>query len=76
MRDIDQGTGLELDFEMPLIGHPRCNKYTGVSGIERPSRCLIFDDHVTLCRVCSKRRLSGGRFGTGTGPSGSSCHGR
>ena len=30
MQDINQGTGLDLDFEMPLIGHPRCNKYTGV----------------------------------------------
>ena len=44
MQDINSATGLDLDFEMPRIGHPRCNKYTGVLVSNR--QCVpLFDDH-------------------------------
>ena len=44
MRDITDGTGLDLDFEMPMIGHPRCNKYTGVL-VSNGKAVPLFDDH-------------------------------
>lgn len=30
MDDIKAGTGAALDFDMPLIGHPECNRYSAV----------------------------------------------
>lgn len=43
MRDIASGTDLDLDFEMPRIGHPDCNKYTGI--LVAGDACVpLFDD--------------------------------
>lgn len=44
MQDINKATGLDLDFEMPRIGHPRCNKYTGILVSDRQG-VPLFDDH-------------------------------
>lgn len=59
MGDIADVTGLDLDFNMPLIGHPRCNRYTGVLVSDR--RCTpLFDDHALMARLfaaAAERRL-------------------
>jgi len=44
MRDINDATGLDLDFEMPRIGHPSCNKYTGILA-SKGKAVPLFDDH-------------------------------
>jgi len=44
MRDINQATDLDLDFEMPRIGHPDCNKYTGIL-VSSDQAIPLFDDH-------------------------------
>ena len=44
MRDINSATGLTLDFEMPRIGHPSCNKYTGIL-VSNGRPVPLFDDH-------------------------------
>ncbi len=43
MRNIASGTGIDLDFEMPRIGHSDCNKYTGILVADDAS-VLLFDD--------------------------------
>jgi pyruvate-formate lyase-activating enzyme len=43
MRDIADATGLDLDFEMPVIGHPHCNKYTGIL-VSNGEAVPLFDD--------------------------------
>ncbi len=45
MRDIRAATGVDLDFELPVIGHPHCNKYTGIL-VSNGEVAPIFDDQV------------------------------
>ena len=44
MRDIEEASGLALDFDMPVIGHPRCNRYTGLL-VSDGKPVPLFDDH-------------------------------
>jgi len=44
MQDINKAVGTDLDFEMPRIGHPRCNKYTGIL-VSNGEAIPLFDDH-------------------------------
>jgi len=43
MRALEQGTGLDLMFDHPLIGHPDCNKYTSLL-VSGKARTVLFDD--------------------------------
>ena len=43
MQDVVDATGLDLDFEMPVIGHPSCNKYTGIL-VSNGQAVPLFDD--------------------------------
>jgi len=50
MQAIRRATGCALDFDMPLIGHPECNRYTAVWVAGR--RCHpLFDDHAVFARL-------------------------
>ncbi len=50
MQHIVDATGLDLDFEMPLIGHPRCNKYTGIL-VSNGEVVPLFDDHALFASL-------------------------
>jgi len=43
MRALEKGTGLNLTFDHPLIGHPDCNKYTALL-VSGKTRTVLFDD--------------------------------
>jgi len=43
MRALEKGTGLNLMFDHPLIGHSDCNKYTSVL-VSGKARAVLFDD--------------------------------
>jgi len=50
MRDIESGVGSELDFGVPQIGHPSCNKYTGIL-VSGDVRVPLFDDRHLWSRL-------------------------
>ena len=43
MAALKRGTGLELNFDFPLIGHTACNKYTSLL-VSGNTRTNLFDD--------------------------------
>jgi len=53
MQMLEQGTGAKLTYDMPLIGHPDCNKYTSV---------LTAGDAVTP--LYDEKRFFAGLFGS------------
>lgn len=56
MQQLRDGTGLELNFDFPLIGHSDCNKYTSIM-VSGKKRVVLFDDRKffnTLFELYSK----------------------
>lgn len=43
MQQLRVGTGLDLNYDYPLIGHSDCNKYTSIM-VSDKSRTVLFDD--------------------------------
>lgn len=43
MQQLRDGTGLDLNYNYPLIGHSDCNKYTSIM-VSGQSRTVLFDD--------------------------------
>lgn len=43
MQQLREGTGLDLNYDFPLIGHVDCNKYTSIM-VSGRSRTVLFDD--------------------------------
>ena len=43
MQQLRDGTGLDLNYDYPLIGHSDCNKYTSIM-VSGESRTVLFDD--------------------------------
>lgn len=43
MQQLREGTGLDLNYDFPLIGHVDCNKYTSIM-VSGRSRTILFDD--------------------------------
>ena len=58
MRALEKGTGQALTFNMPLIGHPDCNKYTAILTCGT-SRALLYDDNNLFTHLFAKLEHSG-----------------
>lgn len=43
MQQLREGTGLDLNYDFPLIGHSDCNKYTSIM-VSGKSRTVLFND--------------------------------
>jgi len=43
MQQLRNGTGLDLNFDYPMIGHSDCNKYTSIM-VSGKTRTVLFDD--------------------------------
>lgn len=43
MQQLREGTGLDLNYDYPLIGHSDCNKYTSIM-VSGKSRTVLFND--------------------------------
>ncbi|MEM9332335.1 MAG: radical SAM protein [Pseudomonadota bacterium] len=50
MQQLREGTGLQLSFDHPLIGHPDCNKYTALL-ISGDARTQLYDDVAFFAKV-------------------------
>ncbi len=56
---ISEGVGFPVDFDAPMVGHPRCNKYTAL--LEAGGRLYpLFDDNAFFADLF--RRSAGHRF--------------
>jgi len=56
MQQLRNGTGLDLNYDYPLIGHTDCNKYTSIM-VSGKNRTVLFDDRKffnTLFEVLGK----------------------
>ena len=50
MQQLREGTGLDLNYDFPLIGHSDCNKYTSIM-VSGKSRTVLFDDRAFFNRL-------------------------
>ena len=52
---INQGAGVDLGFDFPMIGHPECNRYTGCL-VAGAAVAPLFDDEGFFARLLASTR--------------------